>query len=148
MNEDRPQPESLEAALGEWSALQSARVFEPTPVDTRALLAAMIDDGARRDPHRPMRIRWGAVAAAAMLAFGMWGAMFSWQLSDVRRTASYTLGPDEFEPCRGNFLDCFAHSAVADSGASCRGFDFDGDGDIDLADFGAYQSNCDQPVTR
>ncbi len=124
----------VEAALHGLGESERAGVFAPTPLDTRRLL------------HTPSRslvlravYRWGSIAAAIGLVLGIW------RWSDLGTTTTATKVA-MVSPCNGTFFGCVSGPRQS-LGTSCGDFDYDRDGDIDMADFRTYQLEC-EGVTR
>jgi hypothetical protein len=128
MTDDREQLDVIETALLELEAADAAGAFERTSVDGRSILAVGPDAArttlsARRRALRVV-LRSLPVAAALALVVGVWGWMFSAELSRISGQV--------------NFQKCFGGPTSARM-TECSEHDYDADGDVDLADFSAYQ---------
>lgn len=142
MQDDQLHYDSFETTLIRVEAAEKARVFSPTPIDPVALL---------RTPKTMTGIRFARqlkfalpFAAAAMLVMGVWGAMWNSQLGRLRDhkvVLTYSVVEND---CDGSFLKCF--NGLDHAKTACRTFDYDRDGDVDLADYRTYQVDCDGPV--
>lgn len=147
MTENRHKPDEFEQLLAEFASADAAGVFRqtPHPVDT-----GLVASGSAR----LARPRWLAprrlvpVAAAAVVAFCVWGWLFQRELDAVRGRAQLrnaaTLVTDG--GCDAAFLQCFGGSA--NGTRDCAAFDFDHDGDVDLADYGIHQVTCNRVASR
>lgn len=138
MNHDQIQPDPMEVALGRLEAAEQAGVFHKTDVDAARLLRSdnhvtQIDFARRVKRILPF-------AAAAMLVAGVWGTMWNTELGRLRTQKLAMMEND----CDGSFLKCF--QGLRNSESVCRTYDYDRDGDVDLADYGTYQMSCDGPV--
>ncbi len=141
MNANRKQLDPLESVLLELKDAEQANLFARTPVDPAALLRGSVCEAPRL--VRPGLLRWVSAAAVIGLAVGLW------QLTPNGGTG-LPLGPNQIASvsapaggdamARGDFLLCFSgpRSAAGQEGV-CESHDFDADGDVDLADFQAYQ---------
>lgn len=138
MLNDQFQPDQFESALRRVEAAEKADVFGRSPVDADALLRSASSMAPMSFTHRMMRIV--PFAAAAMLVVGVWGTMWNTQLGKLRSQKLAMVESD----CDGSFLKCF--QGPSQQNAICGTYDYDRDGDIDLADFGTYQMSCDGPV--
>ncbi len=138
MTHDRNQLDPVEEALLELQDADRARLFRRTRVDEARLVADPVT--ARSSGSRRGAIRLLPVAAALVMAIGVWSWMFSAEFAETRRAqdASPTLLADASTPDPGSFHKCFA-GPTAGTSSSCQELDYDSDGDVDLADFGAYQ---------
>lgn len=127
----------MEKALRELHAAEGAGVFRATPTAERS------PQGLWRVVvvHRRLFV---PLAAAAALAIGVWGMMWSVQLDRLRAQKLGPVASAVESDCDGSFLKCF--QGMGAGGDRCAAFDYDHDGDIDLADFGVYQMDCDGPV--
>ncbi|GMU36006.1 MAG: hypothetical protein KJ057_00740 [Phycisphaerae bacterium] len=147
MTQERDQRDA-EAILSELLEAQSCGVFAPTPVD-KVLARATGQHAVRVVPTHRRRRRLlltggGVLAAAATLL--LW----------ITFRAGFSVEPDSggaLSPLAGGnptgtaseqqlsllkFPECFSGPGMLVD-ASCRPYDLDGDGDIDLADFHRLQ---------
>ncbi|MBI4719380.1 MAG: hypothetical protein HY763_16415 [Planctomycetes bacterium] len=147
----------LEQTLLELAEAERAGVFRPTAADAQEVLARAIvaaptsNAAASREPAvvRFLRVRWLPLGAAAMLVFGVWGVLFQRELVNVTQRAKVAAlltsggGPAAREhDCDGSITGCFSGpTRLALSG--CRTYDYDADGDVDLADIGTFQLACE-----
>ncbi len=134
MTNSREQLDPIEKALLELHAADRAQLFCRTQIDGRRLLTRPTRSGSRHIPFRLL------AAAAVVMAIGVWTWMFSVQLAALRQRVNGTTGAVAEVPAeaRGGFYECFnGPTDVVPPG--CREHDYDTDGDVDLADFGAYQ---------
>lgn len=144
LNDREQQHDFIEAALRELDAAEHAAVFRRTAMDASALLGG----ASARHPAtiRWARLRWVPLAAAAMVAVGVWSWMFHGELAGLRKKAQPVTGGASLTTgernCDGVFSNCFSGPKPT-ALASCRTFDFDDDGDVDLMDFRSYQIACD-----
>jgi hypothetical protein len=138
MVNDSGQFDPLESAMLELRDAEGHGVFESTQVDAESLL------GAKEDGHifRLWTVRrWAAVAAAIVLAFGVWGTMFAVKIGEMqskRPTAGIVDVTDNAGCVNCNFFGCFTGPAERIA-TKCLDHDYDADGDVDLADFREYQ---------
>ncbi len=142
MNHNREQLDPIEDALLELKAAERAGLFAATRIDAEGLVRA--DPGSASLARRWTVLRWGSVAAVLALAVGLWSVMFKAQIDPVTPPSSpvsvHVASVDGVDSPDGTFYVCFSgpknDSAVA---SRCRTHDFDADGDVDLADFRAFQ---------
>ncbi len=139
MNGAESQLDPLERHLLELKQAERDGVFSRTRVDDRMLRTP------EPDVNPTLRLgvmrRWGTVAAAVVLVVGVWSAMFTFKIHDVRRSrhivenrgggAARVIAP-------GDILRCIGGPSEP-AGNQCRRHDYDSDGDVDLADFQSYQ---------
>lgn len=170
MTDDMDKLSALELDLKEHDTLERAGVFAKTRVETGLLISQPIEF-----TPAVLRLRKQlalTAAAVVVLAVGVWSAMFSMELSDVRierdRMAQQSLPESEIQPFAQPiaqpvplrqapsfqladstttsfqaFHDCLNGPADAQSG-HCADQDYDRDGDIDLADFRTLQISITQ----
>lgn len=135
-----PSPNNLdpiESGLRELREAESAGVFRRS----RLVLQRLQEDTAVFRPAGSWAPRglWYALAASLIMAIGVWTAMFAHQISTLRTQAQRSnmsiasKSDDEAE-----FRRCLAGPSGARMGV-CAGYDYDGDGDVDLHDFSARQ---------
>lgn len=139
MNGAEHQLDPLERDLLELEEAERDGVFSRTRVDHRMLLTP------EPDFHGLLRLgamrRWGAVAAAVVLVVGVWSAMFTLEIQEVRRSrmiAENGRGGAARTIARGDMLNCIGGPSEPALN-ECRRHDYDSDGDVDLADFQSYQ---------
>jgi hypothetical protein len=136
----------VEMALLELDGAERARMFERTRVDVDGLLAERMPVSSLKLSRTALRLL--PVAAAVALAVGVGSWMFSVKLAELREGRVVLSGfvADAAAPSLGRFHECFKGPTDV-LPAACREQDFDADGDVDLADFGAFQLAYAQ-VTR
>src|SRR5262245_58102340 len=119
----------FEALVNEFAAAEQAGVFSKT--------AQPSVFGDVRDSRSPARIFWvsprWAIAAALLMALGVWTVMFRVNLSDVR-DRSRMLQLARSIDLRSTLASCVGGPSGQLNGA-CDRVDFDRDGDVDLSDF-------------
>ena len=142
MWDETSNPDSIEAGLAELDRAERAGVYRPTPFDRRWLAPA--NESVRYSPtgwvSLMSRRRWIAAASLVLLAGGVWGVMFAYHLSTIRphsRTEPVRLA-DAGSFAAGSVITCL-RGPSGDGRNGCRAGDLDGDGDVDLADYGALQ---------
>lgn len=138
MSHDQFHPDPMEAALGRLETAERAGVFHRTDVDVATLLRSANDLAPISFARRIKRVL--PFAAAAVLVAGVWGTMWDTELNRLRTQKLAMVEND----CDGSFLTCF--QGLRSSQSVCRTYDYDRDGDVDLADYGTYQMSCDGPV--
>lgn len=134
-NEPR-QLDGVEDAMLELAAADKAGLFRESRVDADMLVRQPV--AARR--WRGL-LRLAPVAAALAMAVGVG----SWMIRTEKITPHATQITQTADPCDGQFLHCFSGPSQTVL-ASCQVHDYDSDGDVDLADFGAFQARCVRPV--
>jgi len=124
----------LEEGLLELDAASRAGLFRTTPVQPPQLTAAK-----KRLSHRQSFLRfWGPVSAAAVITIGVWTIMFqNWRGERPKQSQTSAIGPINGE---GVFSACLTGPGQV-AVASCTRHDYDSDGDVDLADYMAYQQS-------
>ncbi len=135
MADDRKKLDPVEEAMLELDAGERAELFRRTQFDGRRFLIQPVRSGSRRLVFRLL-----PAAAVAVIAVGVWSWMFSVELAGLRRGNGVSAGALAEAPTEGyrSFYDC--HGGPTEGFVSgCRSQDYDADGDVDLADFGAYQ---------
>lgn len=138
----KSQLDPIEEALRELEQAEQARLFQPTRVDANQLVTASQDEG--RVSRRVVRFWWSAVAAAVLLATGVSTWLFQAELSAVRdrsMLASREVATIPGDCSDWSILGCVTGPSQLAS-AACGAHDYDTDGDVDLADFRAYQLAC------
>ncbi len=135
MTEDRQRLHPVEETLLELDADERAGLFGRTQIDSRRLLMQPVRLGSRRLVFRAL-----PAAAAAVIAVGVWTWMFRVELAELRRDNGASSGAVADVPTKHyrNFYDCH-HGPTGELVSGCRGQDYDADGNVDLADFAAYQ---------
>ena len=138
MGNDREQLDSIELALVELRAAERAGVFNATRSPTTAVMRAGAADrttGRRRIARRVM-----AVAAVLLLAVTTWTTMFRSELGKLREQRNaWVDGVSPGESGSMSFAACMSGPSVADIPAGCLNHDRNGDGFVDLQDYGAIQ---------
>ncbi len=144
---ERSQFDEFDRLMLEAKEAEQAGVFELTPVDVEALVAEPVTIGPA---HWYRHVLVGLPLAACIAMF--FGVATLWQTGSgtgevlITGTAAVsTFGgaiATTVERCQTmeNFRFCFAGPDVP-VGGECRCVDFDGDGDVDLRDMGAFQVN-------
>jgi hypothetical protein len=143
MAEQHHQPDELETRIAQVCDLEQAGVFERTPVDVASLVR---DDRANRPQRLTHRLFIGLqVAAGLALVAGLatiWlagpgtsgpGAVGNSSALETA-TASAAVGRHA-----RTLSQCLAGPAGGLRSSDCLCVDFDEDGDVDLADYGAFQ---------
>ena len=143
MTDQSRHSDELERLIAELQEFEQAGVFKRTPVDVAAVVEA---DGGRR-PGLTHRLFVGLqVAACVGLVVGLVAVWRVGQPSDrlVGLTNSSStelataIGALRSERIK-TLARCFSGPAGVSFGEECSCVDFDGDGDVDLADYGAFQ---------
>jgi len=122
----------LEDSLVELEAARRAGVFRPTALHPRWMVEC------NSWAEVAVRLRWRLFtpfAAAALLAFIVWTAMFRSELTNLRLA---TQASSKGSLSEVTFASCLAGPGLAVS-ADCLELDLDADADVDLADYRAYQ---------
>ncbi len=145
MTESGHKFDHIEQALAELAEAEQAGVFRPTRLDERGLLSS------GQSVAQPAWLKWGKhwAALAAMLGISavVWSSMFKMQFDNIGSGRDQSLvtatleGATPNSGCSGDFLHCF-NGPTALAMTTCRTFDFDLDGDIDLLDMQTYQQDC------
>lgn len=126
MDREFAQFEGLESAIRESGEAERAGVFARTRVDARGLLRRSVS-AATVYPIWVRRLK--SIAAVLVIAAGVWSFMFVDQLGKLRHRAT---------PVASVKLVSLTGPAVASS-QPVRELDADADGDLDLADYRAFQ---------
>ena len=138
MADNQRHSDPVESALAELGAAERARLFQRTQVDTGDLVRAEL--GSPTTGFRRLGIRLVPIAAVLLLALTVWSWMFSQQIQDVRlRKAAVMARLDDSKSTPKSFSECISGPSAMDMADSCRVHDRNGDGRIDLRDFGALQ---------
>ena len=121
----------LETLLSDLDAAERAGVFRQTP------LAELVETTrARQSRFYLVSPKW-AVAAALVMAAGVWTYMFRSNIDDARMKAREVRMAAAMN-LQTTMVFCTAGPDEALGGA-CGRVDFDRDGDVDLSDFSKYQ---------
>ncbi len=133
MTSEQRQLDPIEEALLELNAAEKARLFRQSRVDAKRLVAKPVPTGWR---WRTLRL----VSAAAVIAaaVGMWSWLYGLQWSQLRERTGTSVVVESSPADPGRFQECF-HGPTGAIRSSCGECDYDADGDVDLADFSAYQ---------
>lgn len=144
MSDRKPRFPSLEDALGEADAAARGGVFRRTSLDARQLLsqspAVQTGGGsAAANPHRSAlsgRAARGWLAAAAVFALlGVgWNLIFFREFGEMRER----LAIKDNKSRSMAVLACVA-GPIGDLAQDCNSYDYDSDGDVDMADVQSYQ---------
>lgn len=138
MADNQRNSDPVEAALAELETAKRARMFQRTQVDTGDVVRTEI--GSPATGFRRLGIRLVPIAAVLLLALTVWTWMFSQQIQDVRRRKAAVLARlNESKSSPKSFSDCISGPSATDMADSCLAHDRNGDGRIDLRDFGALQ---------
>lgn len=129
-SEKRRSDEQLEKALAEVLDAERAGVFRNTMVQSVRESSGIPLVGSPRF--------WVPLAAAAALAFGVWGLMFARYLGEIREQAAQNSAILRTESLAVAFSGCMNGPGIAGN-ATCARLDLDSDGDVDLADFSRSQ---------
>ncbi len=142
MAHDNRKLDRLESALNDLAEAEAAGVFRRTTTDQKWLTSPGRVPAAEPQPfwsHMTRRMRWVGVAAAVVMAVGVWSWMFRAQLGEIRDGPHRTgLMTDTVPPDSARFLRCLSGPQGPDR-AICQSSDLDADGDVDLADLRVYQ---------
>lgn len=161
MNSDRQQLDPIERALLELREVERCGVEARTPIDEGVLRQPVQVAAGGSSVGRVLR--WTRVAAVLGIVAVSWSVMFSFELSSLRtksesRQATPRLTgvqteiptPDHVPTkvlgnCNGTFVSNFTGPTGA-MASSPSFHDYDGDGDVDLADFQKFQLDCTGPA--
>ncbi len=137
MTNERNELETLEKALLELDAAERASLFQRTSLDTQRLLAR--SPQPERAAAWRLALRLLPVAAVVAITIGVWSWMFTHEPSALRGPNTVATAPaDAYGGSDGSFYECFGGPSEAPA-TGCREYDYDADGDVDLADFGTFQ---------
>ncbi len=137
MSTNRNEPETLETALQELNAAENAGLFQRTSLDAQRLLARSVQP--ERAAAWRFALRLLPVAAAIAMAIGVGSWMFTHEPGAPLGQDTVATGPaDAYAGTDGSFYECFGGPSEA-LATGCREYDYDADGDVDLADFGNFQ---------
>jgi hypothetical protein len=124
----------FESLIGDLEAAERAGVFGRTP---QPIIPSAVTNESRSNFFL-VSPRW-AIAAALVMAAGVWTMMFRTNLSDLQNR------PRMVQLARAIELQSALASCVGGPNGTldrlCAPVDFDGDGDADLRDIGLYQRN-------
>lgn len=128
---------NIEIALEDLAAADRAGVFRRTPMPSNVLFSPKNGFGGYHVIAHRLRY---AIAASLLLAVAVWGWMFSSTLSSLKNAA----GPHQQLAANdsGRHDDVIAHCLLGPLGSKsdpCWNYDYDQDGDVDLADFSKHQ---------
>ena len=145
MDPQSQRPGTIEDMLRELREAEAAGVFRRANVQADRLLA----DDQHESPPKPLifALRRPAVAVTAaavlLITAGVWIGMFRRQINDLRMRANSTNVVDSdstrLVSSSGSFQRCVQGPSGTPLDQTCRMHDYDADGDVDLADFRAYQ---------
>lgn len=136
MDREFAQFERLESSLRELREADRAGVLERTRVDAQALFTRPVF--ARPVASRTNRLlmyRVGSIAAVLLVAFTVWSVMFIGQVRHLQGRAHMVANTGTNER---PFFAKLTGPSVAVAGSKNPN-DFDGDGDLDLADIRTFQ---------
>lgn len=135
---ERSQLDPVEMRMLELEDLERVGVFSRSPVQADELLRRA-SEGSATDPVSLIRRLVPLAAAAAVVAVALCGWMFDGGSAGRLGTGSVTDGtPDSGSGKAGTIQACLA-GPTQTLQPGCDEFDFDSDGSVTLADFGAYQ---------
>jgi hypothetical protein len=139
---DNRQLDPIEQRLADLDAARRAGLFGRTSVGDAAFRAAVGRSAAQSSGF--FGNKWGAVAAAIIVVAGVWTWIATVEINAVRqgvRGVGATALASKSN-CRDHgILNCVAgptHLAMVE----CSAHDYDDDGDVDLADYSAFQRRC------
>lgn len=130
MDHEFAQFERLESSLRELGEADRAGLFGRTGVDTKSLFVRPVVARV----NRLFVYRVGSIAAVLLVALTVWGFMFVGQVRQLRDRARIVTSNGTHEP----FYAQLTGPTVAQAGTKNPN-DFDGDGDLDLADIRTFQ---------
>jgi hypothetical protein len=122
----------FETLIDDWVGAERAGVFSKTP---QPVMRSAVTASSRSKLFL-VSPRW-AIAAALVMAAGVWTMMFRTNLSDLQNRSRIAQLAKAID-----LQSALASCVGGPSGALdqyCGRVDFDGDGDADLRDFGKYQ---------
>ena len=136
MENDREHLDAVERALVELRAAERAGVYQPTRVRAPALMRSGVAGGTM-SPRR-LVTRLLGVAAVLMLGVTAWLLQYELGRLNVQRNSPVAIvAPDSSESMR--FADCMSGPSAPDVPEACRQHDHNGDGSVDLRDYGVLQ---------
>ena len=143
MTEPRRQPEDLEGLLAELQQLEEAGVFRRTPVSPTTLVGGSA--GPVRRPWHRVFVGLQVAASVALIVgvASLWRPDRDSGTPMVMKPVSPSDVASTVTEVRCGRLEtlthCFTGPGMLDMHSECRCVDFDRDGDVDLADYGAFQ---------
>jgi len=141
MIDRKSQPDRLEDLIAEVQRAEDAGVFRRTPVDPAALIREA-PAGSRPRPAHRLFIGLQAAACIALVvgALSLWyGGNSSQDQVGNSSGADVTSVVTAPRADIGVLAQCFTGPADGALPRGCESVDFDADGDVDLADYGAFQ---------
>ena len=149
MTAQQRQPDELECLISQVRELEEAGVFKRTPVQVASLVQG---DRAQRPRRLTHRLFVGLQVAAGLgLVLGLaavWRAGVATTTPSGLGNSSGMQVVSAINAGRGEqarmLARCFTGPAGGLLGNDCRCVDFDSDGDVDLADYGAFQVSYGQ----
>ena len=137
MSEDLRKLDGVEEALLELEAAEEVGLFSRTRVDAPRLVAQPSPVSRAGTIRFALRLLPVAAAVAMVVGAGTWmfrGGIHSTAGPETTITSIASAGYGSFHGCFGG------PKGVVSS--ECLAHDYDSDGDVDLADFRAYQVAC------
>lgn len=134
MTDEAKQLDPLEDALLELEAAEKTRLFHRTRIDSSGLLTSAIPGNHWESGRLALRLL--PVAAAVAMAVGAGAWMFRQGINSTgsRETTIISLASAGY----GSFHSCLT-GPTDGVPPECLTHDYDSDGDVDLADFRAFQ---------
>ena len=134
------QLDPIEASLRELIDAERVGLFRRTHVDARSLLQSA--NSVNHAPRFLRRIRWFSIAAILTLAVTIYGWIFISGTGPTRLASlSSEMLASATDRCDRAFFACLT-GPNGTPATACTTYDYDSDGDIDLADARTYQLNC------
>lgn len=125
-------PPRIDELMNELHDAQAAGVFRRTALPAESLFDAHAT--ANNSKKRIPIAAWGAIAATILITVTVWGLMFSSQLSKLERGSNSGASIASVEV----ISQCLV-GPIPSKSHPCASFDYDSDGDVDLADFSRHQ---------
>ena len=149
MTNDRQQLDPIERALLELREVERCGVEARTPIDEGVLRQPVEVAAGGSSVGRVLR--WSRVAAVLGIVAVSWSVMFSFELSSLRTKRENQQAAPNQSPAKvlGNCNGTFVSNFTGPTGAMASSpslHDYDGDGDVDLADFQKFQLDCTGPA--
>lgn len=145
MSESSQHLDPIERLIAEADQAERAGVFRASRIDTVALTQS---PGGGQVPFFVSWRRFGVpLAACVVLAVGVGAMLLSMELSGIREQQLLAANSSIGQASPEGFLRCLDGPAAGAVG-ECSSYDFDHDGDVDLLDFSAFQSNYALASTR